>query len=274
MWLDVHREVKSQLHDARLHITRRDQATSAQKQHESSAAAKSCLVKAGQGISALVTGLKNISAPQGSKGGGWGDNATIGEGEVRRRKDLIASLRKEKDGLDNLLSAMDTKAKLDQAVSTISSANPTARSMLNTYANSSSSSVSTQPRSSRVLGRETDKTRELDNKGLLQMQREEMADQDLEVEDLLKIVRRQKELGLAINQELQEQSEMLAIVDDDVDRLVSLMLVFREDLWLMVYKQGSNQDEYCEEAFGEDFLRGFPRENGRASSLVVGRPMI
>ncbi|KAK5243066.1 hypothetical protein LTR40_012589, partial [Exophiala xenobiotica] len=66
---------------------------------------------------------------------------------------------------------------------------------------------------------ETAETRELDNQGVLQLQKQKMADQDLDVDELRKIVQRQKELGIAINQELEVQNEMLRMVDEDVDRV-------------------------------------------------------
>jgi regulator of vacuolar morphogenesis len=46
-----------------------------------------------------------------------------------------------------------------------------------------------------------------------------MQDQDLDVEELAKIVRRQREMGLAIHGELELQNEMLDRVDKDVDRV-------------------------------------------------------
>ncbi|KIW99717.1 uncharacterized protein Z518_11130 [Rhinocladiella mackenziei CBS 650.93] len=201
VWLDCHRDLKGQLHDARLNLTNRDQATTLQKQHEASAAAKSCLVKAGSMITALEEGLTNIQKVADS---GWGGQK-LGEGEIRRRKDLIASAKKDRDGLENLLNAMATKSKLDSAVA----------SMQETQ-----NLISTRPKvGGRILGKETAETRELDNQGVLQLQKQKMAEQDLNVEELRKIVQRQKELGIAINQELEIQNEMLRMVDDDVDRV-------------------------------------------------------
>jgi regulator of vacuolar morphogenesis len=202
VWLDCHRNVKGQLHDARLHLTSRDQASSPQKQHEASAAAKSCLVKVGGMITALEEGLKNIQ--QGSSG--WGSQK-LGDGEVRRRKDLIATAKKEKEGLENLLNAMATKSKLDNAVAAM---------------HDTQKLVGTKPKTSgRVLGKETAETRELDNEGVLQLQKQKMADQDLDVEELRKIVQRQRELGIAINNELEVQNDMLRMVDEDTDRVQS-----------------------------------------------------
>jgi regulator of vacuolar morphogenesis len=59
----------------------------------------------------------------------------------------------------------------------------------------------------------------LDNEGVVQLQRQLMQDQDLDVEELAKIVRRQREMGLAIHGELELQNEMLDRVDKDVDRV-------------------------------------------------------
>ncbi|KAJ9602106.1 hypothetical protein H2200_013466 [Cladophialophora chaetospira] len=205
-WLDVHRDLKTQLQDARLNLTNRDQASTTQKQHEASAAAKSHLVKASGLITALEEGLTNI---QKVVDGGWGGQK-LGEGEVRRRKDLIASAKKDRDGLENLLNAMVTKSKLDQTVASIQQTHE-----LMGGAPNSKPKVS----GGRVLGKETAETRELGNQGVLQLQKDKMADQDLDVEELRKIVQRQKELGIAINQELEVQNDMLRMVDEDVDRV-------------------------------------------------------
>lgn len=202
VWLDCHTDVKAQLHDARLHLTRRDQATTPQKQHESSVQAKTCLVKAGGMITGLERGLKNLS-----EGGEWG-SSRLGDGEVRRRKDLIASAKKEKEGLENLLTAMATKNKLDHAVATIQDKQALVGG--------------NKPKTGRVLGKETDQTRELDNQGVLQLRKQKIEDQDFDVEELRKIVARQKEVGIAINNELEIQNEMLRMVDEDTDRFVHI----------------------------------------------------
>ena len=51
------------------------------------------------------------------------------------------------------------------------------------------------------------------------LQKQMMENQDLDVEELGKIVRRQREMGLAIHGELEQQNEMLKRVDEDVDRV-------------------------------------------------------
>lgn len=217
--------MKAHLHDARLQLTRRDQETTPQKQHESSAMAKSALVRAGSLIAALEEGLKNLgdissslkgknggdgrSQSRERKGNGWGDGVVLGDGELRRRKDLLVNARKEKDGLEDLLNAMAAKGRIDNAVA----------SLEDKEALVGGASTRKPARSRRVLGKETERTRELDNQGVLQLQRETMQDQDLGLEELRKIVARQKELGIAINGELQVQNDLLRLADEDADRL-------------------------------------------------------
>jgi regulator of vacuolar morphogenesis len=211
VWLDIHREMKGQLHDARLHLGRRDGATTAQGQHEAGANAKRCLVKAGTLIQSLEEGLKGMGADSKS-GSGWGGNS-VGEGELRRRKDLLASAKVEKEGLEKLQLSLAAKG---QGNSGRGSAVATQQDKNALFGPGVS-----KP-SGRVLGApvpETDKTRELDNDGVLQLQKQMMQDQDLDVEELSKIVRRQREMGLAINEELEIQNEMLKRVDEDVDRV-------------------------------------------------------
>lgn len=210
LWLDCYRDMKGHLHDARLHLTRRDQETTPQKQHESSAHAKSSLVKAGSLIVALEEGLNNLVGAA---------DTTLGDGEVRRRKDLLVNARKEKDGLEDLLHAMAAKSRVDSTLASIQD-----KEALVGNGNGGAGGRKT-PRSGRVLGKETERTRELDNQGLVQLQKQTMADQDLSVEELRKIVARQKELGIAINSELVIQNELLKLTDEDADRFAFLPLL-------------------------------------------------
>ncbi|KAL5003783.1 hypothetical protein BDV10DRAFT_190671 [Aspergillus recurvatus] len=218
LWLDCHRDLKSQLHDARLHLTRRDQETTPQRQHESSARAKSSLVRAGSLITALEDGLQQIADAgnlNGNTNGHFTSSSSLGEGEIRRRKDLLINARKEKDGLEDLLNAMTAKSRLDNAVASIKD-----KEALIGGANGAGGGSGRKPaRSGRILGKETERTRELDNQGVLQLQRDTMQQQEISVDQLLKIVRRQKELGIQINEELEVQNEMLRMVDEDATRL-------------------------------------------------------
>lgn len=223
LWLDIHRDLKTHLHDARLHLTTRDQASSPQKQHEASAAAKAALVKSAGILTALEDGLTHIQKT----------NQKLGDGELRRRKDLLAAARRDKDGLDNLLNAMNQKSKLDSAVASIADKD-SLLSTTNTGTNGTSTPTSTsthpsqKPRAGRVLGKETAETRELDNQGVLQLQKTKMAEQDLDVDELRKIIQRQRELGTQIHEELEVQNDLLRMVDEDVDRVQGKVDVARK----------------------------------------------
>ena len=208
VWLDHHRDLKAQLHDARLHLTRRDQASTAQAQHEASAQAKKSLVRAGTMLQTLDTGLANLSSAS-----SWG-TPRLGEGELRRRRDLLASAKREKDGLENLLSAMAAKSAVDKTVAD--------------KADSAALLGPAKPASGRVLGKESDKTRALDNQGVLQLQKQMMHEQDEDVMVLARAVARQKELGQQIQEELVVQNEMLGMLDEDVTRVQGKMDVARK----------------------------------------------
>lgn len=218
LWLDYYRDMKAHIHDARLQLSRRDQETTPQKQHESSAQAKSSLVRAGSMISTLEEGLKNIGG-KGTQPGETSGASSLGDGELRRRKDLLINARKEKDGLEDLLHAMATKSRLDHAVASIQDKEALLKAG---NGDAASNGRKTPARSGRVLGKETERTRELDNEGVLQLQKQTMQEQDQSVEELMKIIIRQRELGTAIHEELEVQNELLKFADEDTDRFVLL----------------------------------------------------
>ncbi len=220
VWLDLHREMKGQLHDARLFLGRRDAATSAQAQWEAGANAKRCLVKAGGLLGNLEEGLKIMGEAEKRREG-----SGLGAGELRRRGDLLGSARVEREGLEKLAVSLAVKA---QSKSTTVNGNGAATQQ---DKNALFGGPTVARTSGRVLGApvpETERTRELDNEGVLQLQKQMMADQDLDVEELGKIVRRQKEMGLAINGELELQNEMLRRVDEDAERVGNKIAVAKK----------------------------------------------
>ncbi|CEH18677.1 VAM7 [Ceraceosorus bombacis] len=87
---------------------------------------------------------------------------------------------------------------------------------------------SLQGATSRTLGAppppvETHQTRALDDEGLVKLQQGQMDSQDARLGDLAAVLRRQRQMGLAINQELQEQTEMLRGLGEEVDQVESKM---------------------------------------------------
>ncbi|OQE10889.1 hypothetical protein PENVUL_c003G00785 [Penicillium vulpinum] len=224
LWLDYYRDMKNHLHDARLQLSRRDQETTPQKQHESSAQAKGSLVRAGTMITTLDEGLKNLG--RGDKSTESQASPSLGGGEIRRRKDLLINARKEKDGLEDLLHAMATKSRLDHTVASIQDKG--ALMNAGSLTGDAASGRKTSARAGRVLGKETERTRELDNEGVLQLQRQMMQSQDDNVDELRKIIIRQKELGTRINEELEVQNDMLRLADEEADILKSKIDIGRK----------------------------------------------
>jgi len=223
VWLDVHRDLKAQLRDARVALTRRDQAGTAHEQHEAGSEARRSLVRAGTMIMSLEGGLRQMM--EGDDAG-----AGLGQGEMRRRRDLVAAAKKERDALESLMSTFvsknDARASMESGVASAADKESLFRS-----SGSGVSLASTVPKSSsrRVLGaKETDRTRELDNTGVLQLQKQIMEDQDEGVVDLTKVVLKMKHMGVQINDELQLQNEMLGMLENDVDRVDNKLRVAKK----------------------------------------------
>jgi len=221
-WLDKYGEVKSCLQDARRWLTQREQATSATAQHEASANAKKGLVRAGTLLSALEEGLARLGSSGANEWGG----ERLGEGEIRRRRDLIGTSRKERDGLESVLNTMSVKAAVSgsgASTTSTSSAAATQEQKAGLF------SRGNQPTSGRrVLGaplKETERTRELDNEGILQLQQQIVQEQDQDLVDLTTVVRRMKEMGYQINEEIVEQNAMLGLLGEDVERVDGKMKI-------------------------------------------------
>ena len=200
-WLDIHRELKQCLHEARQCLSRRDGALDSGNNSaaaEAGAAAKRALVKGGTLVSSLSDGLRKIQ-----------DHGRLGDGELRRRRDLVSAARMERDGLDRLANSMPSQGD-------------SSRQEAPSHASDKAALLKGGRPGGRVLGAplpETDKTRELDNDGVLLLQRQEMQAQDQQVDQLAAIIRRQKEMGIQIHDEVERQTEMLGRLDEDADRL-------------------------------------------------------
>ncbi|KAM0334560.1 hypothetical protein ACHAQA_001590 [Verticillium albo-atrum] len=210
-WLDTHREMKGCLHEARLALARRDGAAEAGNgtgAAEAGAAAKRALVKAGTMGFSLTEGLKAMQ-----------EGGRLGDGELRRRRDLLSSAKVEREGLDRLSNSFASAQVGNQGQGAggregIAPAGDKAALL--------GAAASRARPGGRVLGAplpETERTRELDNEGVVQLQKQMMGEQDQQVEMLGAIVRRQKEMGLQINEEIEATTEMLDRMNDDVDRV-------------------------------------------------------
>jgi len=111
-----------------------------------------------------------------------------------RRYDMVNKLRADKDRLDGWLK----KPQIYDS---------NARELLGTAGGgegggSSSSSSAGGGRGRRVFGQETEETRQLDNEGLLQMQKQNLSMQDSALDQLMSTLARQKAIASEIGNEL------------------------------------------------------------------------
>ena len=149
-----------------------------------------------------------------SAGDEW-SRERLGDGEMRRRKDLMAQARKEKEDLDGLLSKIGTRQDVEAVVESLTSTQNGA----SLPGNTAGKLIVARASKGRVLGKETAKTRELDNTGVLQLQQQMMHEQDEDIDVLTAAVIRQRELATQINEELVYQDGLFKVVEEDVDRV-------------------------------------------------------
>lgn len=126
------------------------------------------------------------------------EQSQISEGEQLKRRDILQKLKVEHEKLDNRHKRPPVQSqKRDQLFST------------------------QQPRSgNRAFGNEyeTEKTIDLNEEEIVQLQREEISKQDQDLESLSQVLSRQLHLSRAIGEELDLQNDMLDKLDTQVDR--------------------------------------------------------
>ncbi|KAG0030046.1 hypothetical protein BGZ81_003148 [Podila clonocystis] len=262
-WLEEFRNLQSMAREVRSLINRREThlgRSEISASHNCTIQSKKLLTSLGLKIPALENGLTTLA--MGNPGGG-GKGSIMSDGELRRRQDMLAELKDEREVLTKLVianrqndgvvgyqgpggnvpaSSGDRNAllvgkgshNLVQGGSTGGNINNNAyggtvgSSAESSFGGSGSSVHSGSNRMStsrRVFGRvvqnltqETSQTRGLDNEGLLILQQEQMKQQDDHIEQFNAILQRQKHIGMAIGQELDNQIQLLDELDRDVDR--------------------------------------------------------
>ena len=132
----------------------------------------------------------------------------MSQGEVQRRWDMLSNLTKEHDELKKAISIpsniTDSSFSADRA-SLLSLGN--------------SKSTSSSGRRKFGVVQETDETRPLDNSQLLSLQNDLMNQQDDALLALSSVIQRQKQIGLAIGQELDHHNVLLENVDESLTRV-------------------------------------------------------
>ncbi|KAI7833197.1 Phox homologous domain-containing protein [Kickxella alabastrina] len=192
-WLNEHRDAEQIVRDVRQSILRRENALTRNEvsvSHQSLLQAKRQLADLGRVLKVLEQGLEQ------TKGG-------LTAGEVLRRQDMVMRLVEERANLSRIV--MGTSA--------MSGSGERAALLSGTSLDNNNNT--------RVLGRagnETNETRGLDNKGLLMLQTDRMREQDQVAADFSALLQRQREMGVAIGNELDLQNQLLTELDQDMDR--------------------------------------------------------
>jgi regulator of vacuolar morphogenesis len=134
----------------------------------------------------------------------------LGDGEIRRRRDLIRELNAEILGLERLSQTIATQR------TTLSVPNAS-----DVDSNPLFTKPSPNKSTRRVFGAppETERTKGLENDELLQLQTTVMKEQDNQMEDFLRQVRRTRTVAEQIHEELDSQVELLGGLEEDVERV-------------------------------------------------------
>lgn len=163
---------------------------------------------------------------------GLGRLTGLGDGEKRRREEMIEGLKVEKGNLTRMAeagvrasgfgSATSGSAGTDSGIGGGGSGGGGV--MGGTMPGGSSSLFgSSHAQPGRVFGKaavsqETSETRPLDDRGLLQLQQTKVSHQDEQLGELSKVLQRQRKMGEEIHQEIGEQNEMLEDLEGQVDK--------------------------------------------------------
>ncbi|KAH8998983.1 syntaxin [Lactarius hatsudake] len=203
-WLDEHMDLQARVRDVRADVNRRDAFSDrgdVGAAHGTNVQAKKKLAGVLSRLGALAEGL-DVLALRG-----------MSEGELQRRTDMVARLQDDCEKLAKMLTvARHTSRGLGSA------AERTADSDRAALLGGAAASSSSKP-----IAR-------LDDQGLVQLQQTEMEQQDTQLAQLTAILQRQKQLGIAINNELAQHMELLDGLSDDMDRVGGKLTAAKKQL--------------------------------------------
>jgi len=226
-WLDEHMDVQALVRDIRADVNRRDGFSDrgdVGQAHATNVQAKKKLAGALARVGSLVGGLDALAL------------RGMSEGELQRRTDLVARLQDDCEKLAKMLTVARHTSRALGGGGGGSPAPPAGSSDRAALLGSSGgpAAVSAKP-IARVFGvpqppKETEVTRPLDDHGLLQLQQVKMDQQDAQVTQLATILQRQKQLGMAINNELAQHIELLDGLSNDMDRVGGKLTAAKKQL--------------------------------------------
>ncbi|KAG0164177.1 hypothetical protein DFQ30_010392 [Apophysomyces sp. BC1015] len=233
MWLDEYNALSNTSQEIRSLVNRR--GTHIARNEVS--ASHNCTVQAKKLLLTLTSRLSNLEAGLTGLANGTANEAGVmSDGELRRRRDMLGTLKEEKDALMKLITTGRQEQELLYSLETPQPSAGDRKALLETKSseihNYGFPQVAVKRSTNGTIGRgrafgaaakaelakETEMTRGLDNDGLLGHQQQLMSDQDQQVEQFSAILSRQKQLGLAISDELETQNQILEELDGDIGR--------------------------------------------------------
>ena len=175
--------------------------------------AKKVLREVGDRVESLSKGLEQVAK-------------SLGEGEKKRREEMVEGLKNDRGDLQRMAEAgVRTLRDASSSMGTSGASGSSMRSshMPGAMPGAAWGGVNGGVGAGRVFGKqppqETGETRPLDDRGLVQIQQVKMDEQDGQLEELSKVLRRQKNMGEEIHREIGEQSEMLEDIEGEVGKV-------------------------------------------------------
>ncbi|KAL5519031.1 hypothetical protein ACEPAH_714 [Sanghuangporus vaninii] len=222
-WLDEHLDLQNRVRDIRADVNKRD----ALADRGDISSAHSTNVQAKKKLAAILSRLGNLT-----KGINALAAAGLSEGEIQRRTDMVARLQDDCEKLSKMMIAARSSSRAF-ASSVPADKNPASEADRSELLGAAQ--AATNRPFARVFGvsapaEETEQTRPLDDYGVFQLQQAKMDEQDSHASQLTTILARHRQLGLAINQEIAEQNELLDDLSGDVDRVGGKLTSARKQL--------------------------------------------
>jgi len=221
-WLAEHGNLQTLLRLTRSALLKRDALAGmgdAAGSRGASVEAKKLLREVGDRVEGLEKGL-------GGTAGG------IGEGEKRRREEKVEGVKEERGNLQRMAEAGVRSSGFNRDSPTPNASHTSAGSGTGAMPGGTGSLWAPPPGSGPAPGRvfgsrqppqETSETRPLDDRGLVQLQQNQMTNQDDQLQELSKLLQKQRVMGEEIHREIGEQNEMLDDVDTEVGKVGNKM---------------------------------------------------
>ncbi|KAG5648041.1 hypothetical protein DXG03_007076 [Asterophora parasitica] len=207
-WLDEHIELQTRIRAVRADVNKRDALSDrgdVGASHKANVAAKAKLAGLSARISMLDKGLEEIGL------------SGISEGELQRRVDMVARLRDDHEKLTRMVTVARQASRAPPGESGYANAPP--ESDREALLGTNSLKPVTRVFGAKQPPQETEQTRPLDDHGILGLQQVQIQQQDEQLSQLTSILQRQKQLGLAIHNEIGSQIELLDDLSNEVDRV-------------------------------------------------------